>query len=113
VVRATTGESFVKKHLERARRIVPYDSAGEAVKALVNRQIDVVIHDAPMIIMLAAENETKSLVPIPSLLTEEYLAWGIRKDDVQLLKAANSLVSAMKADGRLHTIVNRWIPLAE
>jgi polar amino acid transport system substrate-binding protein len=113
VVRATTGETFVKKHLGKTKRIVSYESAGEAAKALTNRQIDVVIHDAPMIIMLAAEYETEGLVPIPSLLTEEYLAWGIRKDDVQLLEAANSMVRTMKADGRLHAIVNRWIAFSK
>jgi hypothetical protein len=62
-----------------------------------------------MIYMLASENEA-DLVPLSSLLTEEYLAWGVRKNDVELLKAANSFIEALRNDGRLASIVDRWIP---
>jgi len=50
---------------------------------------------------------------LPSLLTEEYLAWGVRKNDVELLQSANSFINTYKKDNRLHEIVNRWIPLSK
>jgi polar amino acid transport system substrate-binding protein len=68
------------------------------------------IHDGPILMMLAAENETKDLAILPDLLTKEYLAWGIRKTDTQLLNAANQFIDMLKSDGRLDPIIKRWIP---
>lgn len=113
VVKGTTGESFVKENFGRAKKIISYQTAKEGAKALAGGGIDMVIHDAPIILMLAAENESKGLVPLPSLLTEEYLAWGVKKNDVELLRSANSFIKTYKKDGRLHEIVNRWIPLSK
>jgi polar amino acid transport system substrate-binding protein len=110
VVNATTGEFFVRKRLSRAKKISSFATSKEAVKALKYREIDMVIHDAPIILMLAAENESEGLIPLPSLLTEEYLAWGIRKNDVELLESANTFINTLRNDGRLNSIVNRWIP---
>ena len=110
VVKATTGEFFVRKRLSRAKKISSFATSKEAVKALKYREVDMVIHDAPMILMLAAENESEGLIPLPSLLTEEYLAWGIRKNDVELLESANTFIKTLRNDGRLNSIVNRWIP---
>jgi polar amino acid transport system substrate-binding protein len=113
VVKGTTGESFVKENFGRAKKIISYQTSKEAADTLAGGEIDMVIHDAPIILMLAAENESKGLVPLPSLLTEEYLAWGVRKNDVELLQSANSFIKTYKKDGRLHEIVNRWIPLGK
>jgi ABC-type amino acid transport substrate-binding protein len=69
------------------------------------------IHDAPVVLVLAAEHESE-LEPIYSLLTEEYLAWGLRREDGMLLKSVNAYLNDMKRDGRLQTVVNRWMPLS-
>ena len=113
VVKATTGEFFVKKHLSKAKKISSFPTSREAVKALKYREVDMVIHDAPIILSLAAENESEGLIALPSLLTEEYLAWGIRKNDVELLASANTFLETLKDDGRLNIIVNRWIPFTK
>jgi polar amino acid transport system substrate-binding protein len=113
VVKATTGEFFVKKNLSKARKISSFQTSREAVNALKYRKVDMVIHDAPIILSLAAENESEGLIALPSLLTEEYLAWGIRKNDVELLSSANTFLETLKDDGRLNIIVNRWIPFAK
>ena len=80
--------------------------------ALKQRRIDVFIHDAPIILQLASENEAGGLTPLNTLLTEEYLAWGIRREDTELLDSANEFIETMKSDGRLMQMVRRWIPLA-
>jgi ABC-type amino acid transport substrate-binding protein len=73
----------------------------------------VFVHDAPIILQLALENEDKNLKPVFSVfLTEEYLAWGIRREDAAMLSAANRFLDAIKKDGRLMQMVKRWIPLA-
>jgi polar amino acid transport system substrate-binding protein len=109
VVKGTTGNFFVQKNFYNAK-IVTFSSARNAVRGLLHANIDVVIHDAPIILMLAAINEAKGLMPITSLLPEEYLAWGIRKNDVTLLDAANSCIDALNQRGELYEIVTRWVP---
>jgi polar amino acid transport system substrate-binding protein len=114
VVKGTTGETVTKKHFGMAKEIVTYQTSEEAVAALQKGrydgyEIDLFINDAPIIHYLAAEKEGE-LVPLPALLTEEYLAWGVRKSDVELLESANAFVEMMKKEGKLNPIIKRWIP---
>jgi polar amino acid transport system substrate-binding protein len=109
VVKGTTGEFFVQRNFNNSR-IVTFSSARAAVRDLLHGNINIVIHDAPMILLLASENEARGLMPVHSLLTEEYLAWGIRKDDITLIDAANSFLDTLNKEGSLHKIVTRWVP---
>jgi len=114
VVKGTTGEFFVNKSFNNAKKVVSFATAKEAVAALQKKwiqgyEIDVLIYDAPMVYNLASENEGE-LVPLPALLTEEYLAWGIRKDDTALLESANKFIEQMKKEGKLMPIIKKWIP---
>ena len=110
VVKETTGQYFVQRNFGRAKAVVAFADAAGAVAALVRGDVDVVIYDAPMILMLAAENQGRGIMPLPSLLTEEYLAWGMRKNDEKLLMAANDFLVRIQTDGRLDRILHRWIP---
>ncbi len=96
----------LKKHL-------PYKTSRQAVDDLLKGRIDRLIHDGPIILLLAAENETSGLAEIPSLLSEEYLAWGIRKNDVELLEAANNFIDMLIKKDELDPIINRWIPFKD
>jgi ABC-type amino acid transport substrate-binding protein len=53
------------------------------------------------------------VTPVYSLFTEEYLAWAVRKDDAQLLEAANAFLQEIHKSGRLRQLIQRWIPLTE
>ncbi len=110
VVKETTGQYFVQRNFGRAKGVETFDNAAEAVTALIRGDVDVVIYDAPMILMLAAENQGRGIMPLPSLLTEEYLAWGVRKGDQKLLMAANEFLVRIQTDGRLDRILRLWIP---
>ena len=113
VVKGTTGENFVNKNFSKAKEIEPFKTAQAATAALLRGRIDILIYDAPMILMLAAENESKGLTVIPSLLTEEYLAWGLRKSDPDLIEAVNRFVDHIAANGQLDELIRRWIPFAK
>ena len=116
-VKGTTGEQFVLKNLGSAKKIRIFPTSSEGINALTTafevRRIDILIHDGPILISQLAERQAIGLALVPSLLTEEYLAWGIRKNDVELLKAANRFLKEMKQNGRLVPIVQRWIPLTK
>ena len=114
VVKGTTGEIVTKKYFSGAKKIVAYQTSEEAVAALQRKrydgyEIDLLIHDAPVIHYLAAEKEG-GLLSLPALLTEEYLAWGVRKRDVELLESANAFIEMIKKEGKLNPIIDRWIP---
>jgi polar amino acid transport system substrate-binding protein len=111
-IRSTTGEYFVDRYFSGVKRIAFPDSKA-AVKALTAKKIDIFIHDAPIILYLAAENESKDLTPMYSLLTEEYLAWGVRKQNEELLNSANNFLESIAASGHLQTLIQRWIPFTK
>ena len=110
-IKGTTGNFLVQKEFQLARK-TPFSSPEEGAQAIVEERIDFFIHDAPVIWWLASEREVEGLTPLPSLLTEEYLAWGIRKDDTKLLKSANTFLETCKNDGRLRKLIKHWMPFA-
>ena len=117
VVKGTTGEMFVRKYFESAKKITAYSTGEEAMRALqtpflVNR-IDAFVHDGPILLMLLAEEQSTELTVVPSLLTEEDLAWGFRKTDPELLDAANRFIESLKSNGKLEEMTRRWIPYSE
>ena len=111
VIKDTTGQFFVEKQLSYIKRIA-FESSADAVMSLQKKRIDVYIHDAPIILNLASKFEDGGLMAVNAMLTEEYLAWGIRKDDRALLRSANVFLQNLKDQKRLYPLVKRWIPLA-
>lgn len=108
VKRGTTGDAFVQKEMPNAVRVgvqTPSDGAWE----LRNRRVSLFIHDGYSIAWLVSENEA-DLTAMWTPMTEEYLAWAVRRQDVQLLQAANAMLERMKQDGTLTHIIRRWLP---
>ncbi len=111
-VEDTTGEFFVLEQFGN-NKTVSFSKSTDAVEALIKGEIDIFIHDAPVIMYLGSENETRRVTPVYSLFTEEYLAWAVRKDDQVLLEAANAFLQQIHKNGRLKQLIRRWIPLTE
>ena len=109
VEKGTTGDTFVQQNCRRAKR-VPFSSAQDAAKALLKNKVDLVIHDAPVIWWLAGQYDAKGLTFTPTLLTEEYLAWGVHPDNQELLVQVNNLLTQWDADGTMDQILTRWLP---
>ncbi|MDA3833314.1 MAG: transporter substrate-binding domain-containing protein, partial [Spirochaetales bacterium] len=109
VVDATTGDYFARKNLPKAL-LKGYTTTDQAVNGLIRGNIDAFIGDAPMIAYAASMNESRGVVPIYTLLTEEYLAWGVRKEDKALQRRANEFFKEYKKDGRLESILRKWVP---
>ena len=108
VVKATTGDYFVQQEMYLAKRVT-YSSAESGAKAVIRKRIDVFICDAPVAWWLASERE-EDLAVVPALLTEEYLAWGVRKGESALLETANQFIEKSRENGELRKIVRTWIP---
>ena len=110
VVRNTTGEIFAAENLNMARKIVPYQTSQAAAKALVENKIDCFVYDGVGVLLLEAANRQHGFKKIPLFLTDEYIAWGIRKNDNELLTSANTFLDEIKRNGNLKKILSQWIP---
>ena len=113
VVKGTSGETFVLDNFGTADKISSFDTSKKAIDALLFEDIDILIDDAPIILLAASENDSKGLATSMSPLNEEYLAWGIRKNDIELLNSANRFIDTYKREGKLKSIISRWIPFVE
>lgn len=106
----TTGAEFADSKLTDAKVKFFKDSAA-AFAALRNNEIDLYIHDAPTSWQLATGTENKDLISLYAPLTDEQLAWAVRKDDERLAALLNDALRTMKENGTLRYILNRWIPV--
>ena len=111
VIKNTFGEYFVDERYSSIKKKV-YSDPRAAAKAVIDKKIDMFIYDAPMVIYLASENETQGLTWLGALLTRENLAWGVRKDDKNLLNLANSFLQNLDKEEKLKKMTQYWIPFA-
>ena len=112
VVKDTTAEYFVETRYGNVKKKI-FSTPQLAVKALIDKDIDVFIHDALMVLYLASANETKGLTALRALLNNENLAWGVRKDNIALLKSADSFLQNPDNEKMLKELINHWIPFSE
>jgi len=110
VVENTTGEIYVMENLNMARKIMRYRSSAAAMDALKGDKIHMLVHDGVSILMLEAANKQYGFKKIPLFLTDEYIAWGVGKNDDALLKSANTFLDEIKRNGKLKEILFQWIP---
>ena len=111
VIKDTTGEYFVEINYSSVKKKT-FSTLRAAAQAVIDKKIDMFIYDAPMIIYLASENENKGLTVLYALLTREDLAWGVRKDNTELLNSANSFLQNPNNEKMLKKMTQYWIPLA-
>lgn len=110
VLKSTTGDFLVQQEFPRNER-KDYKSPQDAARALLKKKIDLLVCDSPVAWWLAAMNEVEGLVVVPVSLTEEQLAWAVRKSDTELLESVNRALEKIQKDGRSKTIIKRWLPL--
>ena len=80
-----------------------YNNGGLAVNDLKNGVLDYVIIDKEPAKQLAAKNDAIKVIDIA--LTEEEYAFGVDKEQADLLAQVNAILATMKTDGTLAKIV--------
>ena len=109
VIEGTTGEAYVRKNMSKSPRIVKLSKVSDAASELRSRRVDVFVYDAPAVVWLVSENEADLRV-VRELFSEEYLGWGVRRDDPELRAKVNAALENWKKDGTLKDTVLRWLP---
>ena len=107
-VRNTTGEQVSKTIFTKAN-LTPQPTVEGGIAALRRGTIDVFIHDAPTVWRIGGNPGEKELTGLYWPLSEEPLAWAVRKNDVPLQFALTQKVKEWKVSGRLHRIMSQWI----
>lgn len=59
-------------------------------------------------LLVSCKSESKDLKTIDFQLTTEHYAFGVNKEDTSLLTSANELITQIKNDGTLDSIVNKY-----
>ncbi len=108
-VEATTGDLLILRNKAKGA-VLHFKDADHGVQALFNRTIDAFVYDLPMNCYLGAKYADKGLVPVTVPLSREYLAWGIRKDDQELVQAANGYLKNLHDSGKLQQMIIHWVP---
>ena len=108
VLRHTYAETFVRQHCPRARLIAisDYDSVPDD---LASNRYSIYVDDLAAILDLSAKNPgVLEVIPFP--LQQQEIAWAVHPDNPALLSAANATLDKWKANGRLDTMIDRWLP---
>lgn len=107
VLPATTGEFLVQRDFPRAK-LKQFKTSADAVRALQRNKISMFISDSTLVWHLAARHAADGLTVAPLPLSEEQLAWAVRKSDTSLHSSAEQLISDSLKDGSLIKTLQRW-----
>ncbi len=109
-VDGTTGEAWVASQLGSAETYA-FATVEEGVRNLRARRIDAFVHDAPTVWRIGAGIDEQELMGLYKPLTDEALAWAVRKNDPELVARLNELLDTWRESGQLDQVLNRWIPV--
>ncbi len=108
VLKATTGDFLVQRDFPKANRKT-YANGAAAARALIKGSVDVFIADSTLVWYLAGTHAAEGLTAVPFVLSEELLAWGIRRGNDNLVTAANEFLAQATRDGTLTKTFRRWM----
>lgn len=87
--------------------VITRNAPDEALLAVVESAADAALVDAISGRLFIADQP--ALRPSPATIAPQPYAAVVRIDDVRLLAEVNEALTALRADGRLDTIVDRWL----
>ena len=110
VLQNTTGDYWARNNLKQAT-IMGFASVDEGVAALRGDRIDFLIADAPIVWRFTGRHSTENqdLAGVYRLLTTEYLAWAVRRDDDALRRQLNATLLLWEHNGQLDAVLDDWI----
>jgi polar amino acid transport system substrate-binding protein len=112
VLKATTGEFLVQNDFPKST-IKSFSNGDDAAKALIKKKINLFIADSTLVWHLAGKHSAEGLTVVNIALTEEALAWPVRKTDDELLAAVNAFVAQSSQDGTFLKVFRRWTAVGE
>jgi len=112
VMRATTGEFLVQRDFPKSK-FKAYEQGEDAAQALIKKKLGLFISDSTLIWHLAGKHAADGLTVVPIALSEERLAWAVRKNDEALLAKVNEFIDSSTQDGTMTKALRRWTAVGE
>lgn len=112
VEKNTTGEKYAIATFSDSQ-LTSFDTVASGIKALKAGKIDYFVHDAPTIwqYTVLPKSQDKELFGLYEYMTNEPLAWAVKKGDKKHLEVLNQALAKMQSKGLVNKTINRWIPL--
>lgn len=108
VVTGTIADQLVWQKFPEAE-CVYYNSPLDACVAVQKGIEKAAAYDEPILKNIMAKNPGLKL--LPELITEDSYGMAVRPDDVSLKRVADSLLAALRSDGRYDDMMKRWFPI--
>ena len=89
-----------------AKEVVLCENDEEALRRLMDRQVDAVITDE-IVGMYAIRHRRLPIEPLGSYVTAEQIAVAVRKEDVSLLKEINDIIKTMRSKGVIRELIKK------
>ena len=105
----TVGDLVVQRNCRKAKRET-FRSLKLATDALVAGKIDLVVGDAPVLLLMAASREADGIAVVPVRMTNETIAWAVDKNNPELIDQVNAVHAKWRENGDLQKALQRWIP---
>lgn len=102
----TTGDIYIQNMPDVIR--TPYDDIALAFQDLINGQLDAVIADNPLALGYVGQNADK-LKTVGEVFTDEYYGIAVCKTNTDLLAKINKGLAAVKADGLIEELTQKWL----
>ena len=104
----TRGDQEARKWARRVLdlRVVPHQTAAEAMAALEAGEVDAALVDH---VSALAEGVTGGGLTIMETVVSEPYAVAVRKDDRRLSRAIDEALAEMEADGTMDALVAKWL----
>ncbi len=112
VLKATTGEFLVQRDFPKSKRAT-FKTGEDAARALIKKKVNLFICDSPTVWYLSAQHAADGLSVVPIFLSEEPLAWAVRKSNEALLKDINGFVAEAGKDGTFLKVFKRWTAIGD
>jgi polar amino acid transport system substrate-binding protein len=85
-----------------------YTAFPETYVALANGEIDAVVQSVPNLAVLIKERPGIFELMAPAVADTRWMAWVTRPDDLDLRDYISGVLKAMRDDGRLYALQDRW-----
>lgn len=107
VMTGSTGERYVDSNLPNAKKS-SYSNILDAIVALEAGKIDAAIMADTTAINAAAKNNDL-IAKTDNYLIDEPICIGVKKDNNEIFKSVDDIISKLKIDGTLEDMKKRWI----
>jgi ABC-type amino acid transport substrate-binding protein len=103
----STGGLIINHEFNKNKQMA-YDDTDQAVTALLNKEIDFLLQEEPVVSQYLQTHD--NLVAIPWGSNKEALAWAVNHENHALYSSLNNIYLKMKVNGSLNKTIHKWMP---